>query len=43
MALLSENEIREGLARIPGWERTGPQIRRVFTFADFKGSMAFYA
>ncbi len=41
MALLSEDEIRAGLAGLPGWERTGPQIRKVFTFADFKGSMAF--
>jgi 4a-hydroxytetrahydrobiopterin dehydratase len=41
MGLLSEDEIRDGLARLPGWEGTGPQIRKVFTFADFKGSMAF--
>lgn len=41
MGLLSDDEIREGLVRLPGGEGTGPQIRKVFTFADFKGSMAF--
>jgi 4a-hydroxytetrahydrobiopterin dehydratase len=38
---LTHAEIEERLARLPGWERTGNTIRRTWTFADFKGSMAF--
>jgi 4a-hydroxytetrahydrobiopterin dehydratase len=41
MALLSENQIRDRLARLPGWERRGSEIRRTWTFADFDSSMAF--
>jgi 4a-hydroxytetrahydrobiopterin dehydratase len=41
MTLLSEDEIDRRLAALPGWERAGREIRRVYVFADFKGSMAF--
>jgi 4a-hydroxytetrahydrobiopterin dehydratase len=41
MALLTENEIRERLARLSGWERRGLEIRRTWTFADFGASIAF--
>ena len=41
MQSLSEAEITERLADLPGWEREGNQIRRTFTFDDFKGSMTF--
>ena len=41
MALLSETQIRDRLARLPGWERRGSEIRRTWTFADFESSMAF--
>ena len=41
MALLTENQIRERLARVPGWERRGREIRRTWTFADFESAMAF--
>ena len=41
MTLLTETEIQERLARLPGWERRGQEIRRTWTFADFRGSMAF--
>ncbi len=41
MALLSETEIKDRLARLPGWERRGSEIRRTWTFADFESSMAF--
>jgi 4a-hydroxytetrahydrobiopterin dehydratase len=41
MALLTETQIREHLARVPGWERRGSEIRRTWAFADFAGSMAF--
>ena len=41
MALLTETEILERLARVPGWERRGQEIRRTWAFADFRGAMAF--
>jgi 4a-hydroxytetrahydrobiopterin dehydratase len=41
MALLTETEIRERLERLPGWERRGDEIRRTWSFADFRGAMAF--
>ena len=41
MKPLSDAEIAEHLTRIPGWERHGDAIRRTFSFADFKGAMAF--
>ena len=41
MALLTETEIQEHLARVPGWERHGQEIRRTWAFKDFGGSMAF--
>jgi 4a-hydroxytetrahydrobiopterin dehydratase len=41
MALLTENEIRDRLARLTGWERRASEIRRTWSFADFAGSMAF--
>ena len=41
MSPLSENEIQALLPRVPGWERRGAELRRTWTFPDFKGSMAF--
>jgi 4a-hydroxytetrahydrobiopterin dehydratase len=41
MALLTETEIEQHLARVPGWERHGQEIRRTWAFGDFKGSMSF--
>ena len=41
MALLDETQIRERLAKLPGWERHGNEITRAFHFADFKEAMAF--
>jgi 4a-hydroxytetrahydrobiopterin dehydratase len=41
MALLTETEIKERLARVPGWERRGKEIRRTWAFADFRAAMAF--
>jgi 4a-hydroxytetrahydrobiopterin dehydratase len=38
---LSDVEIAQRLADLPGWERDGKQIRRTFGFDDFNGSMAF--
>lgn len=39
--LLSEDEIAEHLARLPGWTRDGGVISRTYRFADFAGAMAF--
>jgi 4a-hydroxytetrahydrobiopterin dehydratase len=41
MSLLSDAEITARLARLPGWERHGSEIRGRFSFADFKEAMAF--
>ncbi len=41
MATLPDDEIRKRLASLTGWERAGQQIRKVYTFPDFKASMAF--
>lgn len=38
---LPESEIVRRLAQLPGWERHGREIRRTFTFGDFKGALAF--
>jgi 4a-hydroxytetrahydrobiopterin dehydratase len=41
MARLGESDIEERLRQLPGWERQGDEIRRTYSFPDFKGSMAF--
>jgi 4a-hydroxytetrahydrobiopterin dehydratase len=41
MTLLSETEIQQRLAHLPGWERRGQEIRRTWAFADFRAAMAF--
>ncbi len=41
MKRLSDAEIAERLTRLPGWERQGDEIRRTFSFADFKHAVAF--
>lgn len=41
MALLSEAEIEEKLARLPGWERQGEAIEKSFKHEDFVGSVRF--
>ena len=41
MTPLAEAEVAERLARLPGWERQGDEIRRTFAFADFVEAMAF--
>jgi 4a-hydroxytetrahydrobiopterin dehydratase len=37
---LSEEEIAAGLARLPGWERIGSEIRRTVKAADFRAAIA---
>ena len=41
MMRLSDAEIADRLNRLPGWERQGDEIRRTFSFTDFKGAVAF--
>jgi 4a-hydroxytetrahydrobiopterin dehydratase len=41
MALLSEEQIRERLNQLPGWERAGGQIRKTYPFASFAEGMVF--
>ncbi|HYQ78177.1 MAG TPA: 4a-hydroxytetrahydrobiopterin dehydratase [Solirubrobacterales bacterium] len=41
MALLSEAEIGERLAGLPGWERKGDAIEKSFKREDFVGSVRF--
>lgn len=41
MALLSDSEIEERLAGLPGWERRGDAIAKQFECGDFVGSVKF--
>jgi len=41
MALLSDEQIRERLKQLPGWERVGGEIRKTYPFASFSEGMAF--
>jgi 4a-hydroxytetrahydrobiopterin dehydratase len=41
VALLSDAEIEERLAALPGWERTGDAIETSFKRGDFVGSVEF--
>lgn len=41
MALLSQAEIEERLAKLPGWEQSGEAIVKEFKQGDFVGSVRF--
>lgn len=41
MALLTENEITEGLSNLEGWGQDGNQIVKQFKFKNFVESMGF--
>ncbi len=41
MPLLSEDEIRARLVGLPDWERRGGEIRRSYSFPDFRAALAF--
>jgi len=41
VAILNDSEIQQALSSLPGWERNGIAIQRVFQFPDFKAAMAF--
>ena len=38
---MSENEVKDRLAGLPGWEREGDALVREFQFANFVGSVDF--
>jgi len=39
--LLTDDENHERLRELPGWQRAGREIRRVYAFPGFKEAMAF--
>jgi 4a-hydroxytetrahydrobiopterin dehydratase len=41
MALLSDTQIEDALATLPGWTREGDAIRKTFAFAGFPEAVAF--
>jgi 4a-hydroxytetrahydrobiopterin dehydratase len=41
MAALSDDEIRDRLEGLEGWERDGDALRKQFKFDDFQGSVDF--
>lgn len=41
MAVLTDAEIQQALKKLPGWQRNGIAIQRIFEFPDFKAAMAF--
>jgi 4a-hydroxytetrahydrobiopterin dehydratase len=41
MTRLSDEQIRERLKQLRGWERDGEQIRKVYPFASFAEGMVF--
>jgi 4a-hydroxytetrahydrobiopterin dehydratase len=41
MAVLTDEQIKQTLGSLPGWQQQGKAIQRVFEFPDFKASMQF--
>jgi 4a-hydroxytetrahydrobiopterin dehydratase len=41
MALLSEEQVRERLKELSGWQRSGGQIQKVYPFGSFSEGMVF--
>lgn len=41
MALLSPDDVQAHLSRLAGWQLTGKEIRKEYSFPDFKASMVF--
>ena len=41
MRQLSEEDVREELSRLRGWEASGQQIEKEYRFRDFRESIAF--
>jgi len=41
VAVLTDSEIQKALGSLPGWQRNGVAIQRIFEFPDFKAAMQF--
>jgi 4a-hydroxytetrahydrobiopterin dehydratase len=41
MAVLTDEQIKQTLSSLPGWQQQGKAIQRVFEFPDFKAAMQF--
>ena len=41
MAVLNDDEVRERIGELEGWERAGDSLRKQFKLDDFKGSVDF--
>jgi 4a-hydroxytetrahydrobiopterin dehydratase len=41
MQKLTDQQIEEALIQLPGWNLTGGELTRTFSFQDFTGSMVF--
>jgi 4a-hydroxytetrahydrobiopterin dehydratase len=41
VAVLNDDEIRERLGELDGWERAGDALRKEYKLDDFKGSVDF--
>lgn len=41
MAKLTDEQVQDGLGRLPGWAREGDQITKEFQFDGFGGAIAF--
>jgi 4a-hydroxytetrahydrobiopterin dehydratase len=41
MATMSDTEVKDALADLPGWEPSGSEIAKEYKFADFAAAMAF--
>ncbi len=41
MAVLTDSQVQQALGRLPGWQRSGIGIQRLFQFTDFNAAMQF--
>jgi 4a-hydroxytetrahydrobiopterin dehydratase len=41
VAVLNDDEVRERIGELEGWERAGDSLRKQFKLDDFKGSVDF--
>jgi 4a-hydroxytetrahydrobiopterin dehydratase len=41
MPKLSENEIRDALKQLPGWQQAGSEIAKAYSFKNYYETMAF--
>ncbi len=41
MAVLTDSQVQQALGRLPGWQRNGNAIQRLFQFIDFNAAMQF--